>query len=68
MKRKDKKRNKEIEKINRILRTFPGEYPSYVLRKKCPRCLTLNDKKNYNCVICDFDIFKVNVQKINRKV
>ena len=68
MTRKEKKKNKEVEKINKILRTFPDEYPSYVLKKKCPRCLQLNYKEYYFCAVCNFDIHKVKVERINRKV
>jgi len=68
MSRKEKKKDKEVERINRILKVLPTHYLSYVLKKKCPNCLQLNDKDSYFCMFCNFVIHKVKAERISRKV
>lgn len=68
MNRKDKRKDKQMKRINRIFRTLSKDYPSYILRKICPNCLTQNFKEFYFCKNCDFDIHKVNPIRIRGDV
>jgi len=66
--RREKKKDKEVLRINKILKTLPNHYPSYVMKKKCPMCLQENYKESYFCTFCGATIHKVKIERISREV
>jgi hypothetical protein len=68
MKRKDNNKNKGVEKINKVLRTFKDYHQSFVLKKVCNKCLSPNNDNSFFCSFCGADIHNEKIQRICKEV